>query len=153
MILRLQRIAKKDKYTIGRLFVNGIRFCDTIEDKDRGLSQDMNEADIVSLKVYGETAIPTGKYKVIKRYSPRLSGRAYGKRYQGNFPALLDVKGFSGILIHPMNTAEESLGCIGPGRNTVVGKVTESTATYYKLMDEHLMPAWKRGEEVTIEIL
>lgn len=37
MKLLLRRIAKKDKYTIGKLYINGAYFSDTIEDKDRGL--------------------------------------------------------------------------------------------------------------------
>lgn len=39
MKLELKRIAKKEAYTIGRLYVDGNYFCDTIEDTDRGLKQ------------------------------------------------------------------------------------------------------------------
>jgi len=37
MKLLLKRIAKKDTYTIGKLFIDDAFFCNTIEDKDRGL--------------------------------------------------------------------------------------------------------------------
>lgn len=37
MKLLLKRIAKKEKYTIGKLYINGVYFSDTIEDRDRGL--------------------------------------------------------------------------------------------------------------------
>lgn len=39
MQLRLKRIAKRNTYTIGKLYIDGEYFCDTIEDKDRGLKQ------------------------------------------------------------------------------------------------------------------
>jgi hypothetical protein len=39
MKLTLKRIAKKDTYTVGKLYIDGVYFCDTIEDKDRGLYQ------------------------------------------------------------------------------------------------------------------
>lgn len=65
MKLLLKRIAKKDKYTIGRLYVNGVYMCDTIEDKDRGLDQSMSEANITHLKVKHQTAIPTGTYRIL----------------------------------------------------------------------------------------
>ena len=64
MILRLRRIAKKQLYTIGKLYINGAYFCDTIEDKDRGLTQMMPLDLIKKIKVYKQTAIPTGTYTV-----------------------------------------------------------------------------------------
>ena len=58
MRLFLKRIAKREKYTIGRLYINGVYFCDTLEDKDRMLNSSMNVNTINSKKVYAETAIP-----------------------------------------------------------------------------------------------
>ena len=52
MELILKRIALKETYTIGHLYVDGKYFCDTCEDKVRDLSKEQ--------KVYGETAIPYG---------------------------------------------------------------------------------------------
>ena len=126
MKLTLRRIARKNAYTIGRLFVDGVYFCDTIEDCDRGLTDQMAEAEIKRKKVYGETAIPTGTYKVILNYSPK---------YKKTMPLLLNVKGFSGIRIHSGNYATDSLGCIIVGFNKKVGMVVESRATYNKLFD------------------
>lgn len=34
----VKRIAKRPTYTIGKLYIDGKYFCDTIEDKDRGLT-------------------------------------------------------------------------------------------------------------------
>ena len=61
MDIKVKRIARKDKYTIGRMYVNGVYVCDTLEDKDRGLRQDMSLEEIQKSKVNNVTAIPTGK--------------------------------------------------------------------------------------------
>ena len=61
MELELKRIARRDTYTIGRLYIDGEYFCDTIEDRDRGLKQDAPLAANRAKKVKGLTAIPTGQ--------------------------------------------------------------------------------------------
>lgn len=124
MEILLQRIAKKAKYTIGKLYINDQYFCDTLEDTDRSLTQSMTEQQIKSKKVYGETAIPTGTYRIIISYS---------NRFKKQMPLLLNVPGFSGIRIHTGNTEKDSLGCILVGKNKAVGKVLESRDTYNKL--------------------
>lgn len=125
MIITVRRIAMKDTYTIGKLYIDGVYFCDTIEDKDRGLDDSMEESVIKERKVYGETAIPMGTYKVEITYSPK---------FKKNLPLLIGVKGFEGIRIHSGNTAKDSLGCIIVGRNKKVGMVLDSRATMTKLL-------------------
>jgi len=144
---------RKDTYTIGILYVNGIKLCETVEDKDRGLNSSMDLATIAKRKVYGETAIPTGTYKVILSTSLKFKSRAWAKKYGGLVPEILGVKGFDGVRIHPGNTAEDSLGCLLPGDNKIKGGVINSTKRYYELMDKYLVPAWTKKEEITIEIL
>lgn len=135
MELELRRIARKETYTIGKLSIDGEDFCDTIEDRDRGLSQEMSEHKIKEIKVYGQTAIPTGRYKVdMNTVSLRFKERSWAKPYDGKLPRLIGVPGFEGVLIHPLNTAQESSGCIGPGINSIVGRVMNSTATFHNLM-------------------
>lgn len=135
MELELRRIARKETYTIGKLSIDGEDFCDTIEDKDRELSQDMPEHKIKEIKVYGQTAIPTGRYKVdMDTVSLRFKERSWAKPYDGKLPRLIGVPGFEGVLIHPLNTAQESSGCIGPGINSIVGRVMNSTTTFHNLM-------------------
>ena len=124
MNIILNRIAKKAKYTIGKLYINDKYFCDTLEDTDRGLTQSMTEQQIGSKKVYGETAIPTGTYRMIISYS---------NKFKKQMPLLLNVPGFAGIRIHSGNTEKDSLGCILVGKNKAVGKVLESRDTYSKL--------------------
>jgi hypothetical protein len=125
MIITVRRIAMKDTYTIGKLYIDGVYFCDTIEDKDRGLDDSMEESEIRKKKVYGLTAIPLGTYKVEITYSPK---------FKKNLPLLIGVKGFEGIRIHSGNTAKDSLGCIIVGRNKKVGMVLDSRATMTKLL-------------------
>ena len=117
MELTLKRIAKKDTYTIGKLYVDDEYFCDTLEDKDRELTSDMSLEDIKKVKVYGQTAIPTGRYQVVMNMSAR---------FKKVMPLLLNVPGFDGIRIHSGNTAADTQGCILLGQNKVVGKVINS---------------------------
>lgn len=138
MEIIVKRIAKKETYTIGKMYIDGKYFCDTLEDKDRGLSQSMTEEEIRKRKVYGLTAIPTGAYKVIVNYSER-----FGKL----MPLLLDVKGYAGVRIHSGNTPSDTLGCILVGRNTAKGMVTESRKTFLRLME-----TLKRDNEVVLRI-
>ena len=46
MKIEVKRIAKRDTYTIGKMYINGEYFCDTLEDKDRGLKQSMSLNEI-----------------------------------------------------------------------------------------------------------
>ena len=154
MKLKVERRWKKATYTVGILYVDGVRFCETLEDKDRGLFQGDTISLIKSTKVYGETAIPIGSYKVaMDILSPKYSAVAwYNELCGGKMPRLLDVPGFEGILIHPGNTALDSYGCLLVGRNTKVGQVTESKATFKKLYKK-MRDAHKRGETITITIV
>lgn len=124
MKLLLRRIAKRDTYTIGRLYIDGKYFCDTLEDTDRNLTSEMDEEYIRQQKVYGKTAIPSGVYQVEITYSPK---------FKKQMPLVKDVKGFQGIRIHSGNTDEDTEGCILVGKNTKVGMVTDSRKTYNAL--------------------
>ena len=153
MRLTLQRIARKGTYTIGRLYVDGIYVCDTIEDKDRRLKSHHPIEQIKKVKVYGETAIPMGTYTIdMDKVSPKFIGRSWAKPYGGKIPRLRSVPGFEGILIHPGNTAADCLGCILVGINDKVGRVSDSQKTFKRLMDDYLVPAHERGETITITI-
>ena len=153
MKLTIDRKWKKETYTVGLLYVDGVRFCETLEDKDRGLRKEDDLSTIRSVKVYGETAIPAGTYKVAMYVvSPKYSAvKWYKDLCGGRMPRLLGVPGFEGILVHPGNTALDSYGCILVGRNTKVGQLTESKATFKKLYKK-MEDAYDRGETITIEI-
>ena len=124
MRIELVRIAFKDTYTIGKLYVDDKYFCDVLEDVDRGLDSSMSESEILEKKVKGQTAIPTGHYVINITYSPK---------YKRMMPLLLDVKGFSGIRIHSGNSSKDTEGCLLVGKNKKVGMVLESRDTYQRL--------------------
>lgn len=134
MKLELRRIARKTSYTIGRLYVDGEYFCDTLEDADRGLTSDMSDAEVQAKKVKGKTAIPTGTYNVtISIVSPRFRKSPQYSFCGGRLPRLGGVPGYTGILIHCGNTANDTDGCILVGENKQVGKVLNSLATFKRL--------------------
>ena len=124
MRLTLIRKYKLPTYTIGKLYIDGEYFCDTLEDKDRGLTDSMFVSEISKIKIKKETAIPTGTYKVTITYS---------NRFKKNMPLINDVKGFEGIRIHSGNTDKDTEGCILVGFNKVKGNVINSRDTYNKL--------------------
>ncbi len=152
MELKNIRISKNEDYTVGRFYVNDSLFCDSLEDKDRGLVSSMSLAQINKIKVYGQTAIPTGRYEVRMTHSPKFASRSWAKPTKGLVPELIDVPGFSGVRIHPFNTAEESLGCIGLGTNDKKGWISGSTRYYRLLVDKYIVPALKSGEKVYMVI-
>ena len=80
MIITVDRKYKKDTYTISNLYINGVWFCNVLEDKDRGLKQTDSLSTIKAKKVYSETAIPSGTYKVAMNViSPKYSASTWYK--------------------------------------------------------------------------
>lgn len=153
MDLRLDRIAKKATYTIGKLYINGEYFCDTLEDRDRGLNSAMTSSHINALKIAGKTAIPTGTYEItLNVVSPKYSQKTWYKENcnGGRVPRLLNVPGFDGILIHVGNDHTDTSGCILVGKNTQVGKVLNSRDTFLKLYKE-LLSAKNETIKITIQ--
>lgn len=134
MRLELNRIAKKLLYTIGKLFVDGKYFCDTLEDRCRDLDREE--------KVMNETAIPAGVYEVIVNVSAK---------FKRKLPLLLDVPHFTGIRIHRGNTDKDTSGCILVGENKQLGRVINSTP-YELRLTEMLERAMLSGEKITIEV-
>lgn len=114
MKLTLQRYLFTEDYTMGLLFIDGIYFCDTVEDKFRG-------NDLKGKKVYGETCIPYGVYTVKITYSPK---------HKKNMPQIMDVPYFEGIRFDVANTAKDVLGCVAIGIKSENGKVLQSRKTY-----------------------
>lgn len=145
MNLELKRIFKGKDYTIGRLFIDGKYFCDTLEDPVRQL-------DSADDKIYSKTAIPAGKYKVsMSIVSPKYSIRKSYNWCGGRLPRLLDVPFFEGILIHSGNTPDHTAGCILVGENKIKGQVINSMNTLKNLWVK-LNVADEVGEEIWIDI-
>lgn len=117
--LSLNRIYKSPTYTIGKLFIDDLFFCDTLEDAVREIGSNGKG------KIKGETAIPAGRYKVILTMS---------QRFKRVMPLLVDVQHFDGIRIHSGNTEFDTEGCILVGVNSEKGKVLMSKITEEALM-------------------
>jgi hypothetical protein len=131
MELLLKRRPTSDDCTLGQLFVNGVAECFTLEDLVRD-----------GPKVMHETAIPAGRYSVAITQSQRF-GRM--------LPELLDVPGFTGVRIHPGNTAADTSGCILVGHSSAVSSVADSRLAMAALQPK-IASALARGEDVFIEI-
>lgn len=127
MELKLKRIYKKEEYTIGKLYIDNVYFCDVVEDKDRELTNKDPLCKITKTKVYGKTAIPTGEYTVVLSYS---------NKFKKTLPEIKNVPGWSGVRIHSGNTAADSLGCLILGENKIKGGVINSRITVEKLMSK-----------------
>ena len=155
MEITLKRIALRDTYTIGRLYVDDVYVFDTLEDKVRDLNRN-GQFDNGEKKVYGETAITYGRYEVeLNVKSPKYSNFSkypWAKPYDGCLPRLKNVKNFNGVLLHVGNTPKDTSGCILVGYNTIKGQLTNSRKAFALLMDKYLTPARKRGEKVFITI-
>lgn len=144
MKLTLKRKFLGDKYTVGDLFIDRKFFCNTIEDKVRGLPATCpytpkGQSCKCKGKIYAETAIPAGTYKVTMEYSPR---------FKRKLPLLHNVPHFIGILIHSGTTAVDSAGCVLVGNNTIKGKVTGSRVT-----SDKLNAILSKEKHITIEII
>ena len=135
MRLILKRLYLKTDYTIGKLYMDGKYFCDTLEDQVRDLTKEK--------KIPGKTAIPAGTYEIVVNVSPR---------FKRKLPRLLDVPGFDVILIHRGNTAEDTAGCILVGENRERGKIINSTR-YEVQLTGILGRVQEKGGKITIEII
>ena len=140
MRLTLVRRWNKKDYCIGDLYINGKWFCNVLEDVDRGLDDSMTEEEIKQSKIKGQTAIPVGIYTVLLTYSPK---------YKKVMPLINNVKGYSGIRIHSGNSSKDTEGCLLVGKNTVVGRLTDSRNTYNALFKRLQQ---KGSNKITIEI-
>jgi hypothetical protein len=145
MELYVKRRYLGDIYTIGS-FSNGLTYlCDTLEDKVRDLIDLNHDGDFTDSnegKVYGQTAIPYGRYEV-KLF--------FWTKHQKEYPLLQNVPGFSGIFIHGGVTEKDTEGCILVGENKIKGQLINSSThlnVIIKLMEE----ARRKGEKVYITI-
>lgn len=142
MELTLNRELFSENSTIGTLLIDGKKECYVLEDFDRGLDSTMSEAEIKSKKMYGETAIPAGRYEIVINYS---------NSFKMELPLLLNVKGFSGIRIHVGNTKKDTFGCLLLGRKRSLDYVSDSKVAFKALFPKIKM-ALLKGEKVFITI-
>lgn len=122
MNLRVIREPSRAGATLGSLYLDGVRLCDTLEDEIR----ERPGAAVSTWKVKGQTAIPAGRYRVVLRQSPRF-GRV--------LPWLQDVPGFEWILIHAGNKSIDTEGCLLIGLDRGAATVGRSQMALQRLME------------------
>lgn len=141
-ILTLKRINLTNAYTEGELFIDDSYFCNTLEDPNRDYNKN-GKFDNGEYKIYNNTCIPFGTYKVQVTYSPR---------FKRNLPILLDVPEFTGIRIHRGNTVKDTSGCILVGNKSNNGIIRDSTNTEIKLVKK-LEELQNNNSEILIKIM
>jgi hypothetical protein len=119
--------------------VDGRTECFTLEDVRR----EVNDRPVSEWKVPGKTAIPEGTYNVV--VTPSV-------RFKRDLPLLENVPGFSGIRIHPGNTAADTEGCILVGAAKGPDMVTHSREAFDRLY-KRIRESLDCGEKVTIEVM
>ncbi len=151
MELRLVRDILAPGYTCGRLYVDDILVCDTLEDPVRDFNHN-GRFDNQECKIPGQTAIPCGCYAIsMDVVSPRFSQRSAYKFCGGKLPRLIAVPDFEGVLIHIGNTVADTSGCILVGVRLEEGRLSSSTVTFRRLYTM-LLQAKVRGEKIRITI-
>lgn len=156
MELLLERKWLKKDYTIGRLYVDGVFFSNTLEDTVRDINMN-GTFDCGEFKIKGHTAIPYGEYEItLDVVSPKFSKYTFYKEVcGGRLPRLLNVPAFEGILIHCADGPQGHKlveGCIGIGFNTIKGGLTKGKETF-KALYKQLEDAKKKGEKIKIKII
>lgn len=127
MKIKVKRLHRTDKSTIGELYINGKFECYTLEDVER------------DVKIDGKTAIPKGTYKVIINQS---------NRFKRLLPLLLDVPNYAGVRIHSGNVATQTDGCLLVGKTRSLDFVGSSREAFTKLFEKMLL----EKKEITITI-
>lgn len=139
MKLTVLRTPSHGGATIGKLYIDGVFACNTLEDEVREIAgQPVHE-----WKIKGCTAIPVGTYRVMLENSPRFGPDTL---------TLLDVPGFQYIRVHAGNTANDTEGCILLGLSTGVSLLGGTSRPAVKLVKQEVKAAISRGEVVEIDI-
>lgn len=134
MLITVKRKVFNDKATIGDFLIDGKKVCNTLEDVVRP----------DGVKVFGQTAIPYGKYEVVVSMSAH---------FNKPLPLLVDVPNFAGVRIHSGNTDADTEGCILVGQWD--GKASDfigNSRASFDLVFASIQEALKK-EQVFIEIV
>lgn len=131
MIILLNRFAKKASYTVGKIFVNNIYFCDSLELPVKGGGTEKM------------TAVAPGVYECGIIYSPKFKRNLIEIK---NVPARTDIR------IHAGNTAKDTDGCILTGKNTVIGTLVQSRE-YEEKLTQFAENAIKNSDKILMQIV
>jgi hypothetical protein len=141
MEIKLQRLTDNGTSTTGKITVDDLSFV-TMEDTFR------------EEKIAGETRIPAGKYRIKLR-----QWGSHCQKYRIKFLTIhkgmlqiMDVPGFSDILMHIGNSARDTKGCILVGCKIENENLISGSTVAYLQLYQHILPALLKNEEVFIEI-
>lgn len=127
--LTLQRLFDTGEETVGRLYLNDIALCWTLEDTYR------------PVKIKHKTRISAGSYKLVfrkyGRWYEKLKKRFPEIKQERGMLELAEVPNYTDILIHLGNTEGDTSGCILLGSNLREDnggwKLEDSTTAYKKV--------------------
>lgn len=128
MEIQVNRKWFSDKSTISEMLIDGVFQCFVLEDVER------------TEKVYGQTAIPVGRYRI--NITP-------SKRFGRLMPLIEHVPGFEGIRIHWGNEAKDTEGCLLLGETRGVDFVGKSRLAFMEFFNKLVD---YRGDDVWITI-
>ncbi len=143
MDIDIVRYNSQDDFTDGMLFINGEFQVHTLEDEFR------------TNKVFGETRIPKGRYKVELRTEGGFHERylnKYGKDFHKGMLHVVDVPNFKYILIHVGNDDDDTAGCLLVGMTNsaddapFIGGSVQAYKKIYPLVRDAIL----KGEEVWV---
>jgi hypothetical protein len=136
MEIVVHRAKNGEKACTGTLDINGEFECYTLEDPIRELGPNGEG------KIFGQTGIPAGRYRVTITYSPHF-GRP--------LPLVNDVPFFSGIRIHSANFSSQVTGCLAIGTQHLGDDYIAGGLIEAPRLEEKLYDALGNGEEVWID--
>lgn len=140
MKLTLQRLPSTEGATMGRLYIDGVFACHTLEDVVREIEGE----PVANWKIKGATAIPAGVYRVTLETSPRFGADTL---------TINDVPGFTGVRMHAGNTSDDTEGCVLLGLQATDSSLVGGTSRpAVALVKDKVAHAIARGEVVTIDI-
>lgn len=135
MELTLDRYYKTNDFTVGRMSIDGVFECYTLEDEHR------------EVKVMHETRIPSGRYEIKLRTFGGHHERYKKFAYHKGMLWLQDVPKFQHILIHIGNTDKDTSGCILVGRSVDLKKGFLSSSTIaYEAMYKKVLKGLEQGK-------
>ena len=140
MIIKLLRTTEGDTVTEGKLYIDDVQECYTVEDTDRHLE------DGVNTKVYGTTAIPRGEYNISISFS---------HKFQKNLIFINEVPNFTGVRIHSGNSSEDTHGCIivGSTNSRDDDDWVSGSRVAYNQLHKKVEASLNRKEKVILKVM
>lgn len=143
MEITVKRLKFTGKCTMGEQSINGHVVCKSLEDLDRGLDSSMPLDIIKAKKVYSQTAIPVGRYKLEK---------LWWAAHNNFYPHLQNVPGYEGVLMHGGITDADTEGCILYGTGFTQDDYMVGQPVAREALITPILAAIDRGEEVWLTV-